>query len=182
MAVQEHREMTEIGDVRRSRRGEAPESEARRERVADQVKIPPPLIFLALAAAGVGLHLVFPVSLLPWWILGAAVGVLIIAVGVGLLVASVRTLRDANTDHTGLEPTTALVKHGPFRWSRNPIFLGVLLWLPGLSLALNTIWLRALSLLLFLFFRWVVVVEEQYLERRFVEEYLRYKSSVRRWI
>jgi protein-S-isoprenylcysteine O-methyltransferase Ste14 len=155
------------------------------DRVADymRVKVPPPLVFLALAGLGVGLHLVHPLRLLPQGRIALGIGLPVIGIGTVVLIASIQSLRRAGTDHTGLRPSTSIVRQGPYRWSRNPMYFGPILWLIGLAFAVNTIWLLGLTLPLFLYFdRWVIQMEEQYLENKFGDEYLEYRSSVRRWI
>lgn len=79
--------------------------------------------------------------------------------------------------------TTAIVTDGLFRFSRNPIYVSDLLLYVGLSLALNTWWALALTPVLVLIMNvGVIAREEAYLERKFGNEYLRYKQQVRRWL
>jgi protein-S-isoprenylcysteine O-methyltransferase Ste14 len=95
----------------------------------------------------------------------------------------VRTFRKADTPVPGNRPTTTIVRSGPYRFSRNPIYLaftifqvGVALWVNSLALLLAV--LPALALMV-----WVVIPrEERYLEARFPAEYRRYKHAVRRWL
>ncbi|HEV7444718.1 MAG TPA: isoprenylcysteine carboxylmethyltransferase family protein, partial [Steroidobacteraceae bacterium] len=80
-------------------------------------------------------------------------------------------------------PTTTIVRKGPYRFSRNPIYLAFSLLQLGLSL-----WVNSLALLIALIpavaLMWLVVIprEERYLEARFPSDYLPYKASVRRWL
>ena len=88
----------------------------------------------------------------------------------------------AGTGIAPTRPTTTLVSEGPYRISRNPMYLGMASLYAGLAVAFGVIW--ALILLLFLVLtieRLVVVREERVLEASFGEEYIEYKRRVRRW-
>lgn len=76
-----------------------------------------------------------------------------------------------------------IVQHGPYRLSRNPMYLSLAVIVLGIALAVNTVWLVAvLPVLLLWLQRGVIHREERYLARRFGEEYQAYRSRVRRWI
>ena len=150
--------------------------------VANLGLVRPPFVYLGSIALGVVLHLLWPARLVPPPVstpLGAIVTVLAIA----LFVSAVRTLRAAGTPIPGNRPTTAIVRTGPYRFSRNPIYLAFSLVQLGLSL-----WVNSLALLITLIpavaLMWFVVIprEERYLEARFPSEYLPYRASVRRWL
>lgn len=80
-------------------------------------------------------------------------------------------------------PTTAIIDTGPFALTRNPLYLSMTLLYTGLTLIINTIWpLLLLPFVLVVVQRGVIEREERYLERKFGEEYLSYKSRVRRWL
>jgi len=80
-------------------------------------------------------------------------------------------------------PTTAIVTSGPFRFSRNPLYLALTLLYFGLSVAVNSWWgIVVLVPLLIIMHRGVVLREERYLERKFGETYRRYRSKVRRYL
>jgi protein-S-isoprenylcysteine O-methyltransferase Ste14 len=102
---------------------------------------------------------------------------------IALFVSAVRTLRAAGTPIPGNRPTTTIVRTGPYRVCRNPIYLAFSLLQLGLSL-----WVNSLALLITLIpavaLMWLVVIprEERYLEAEFPSEYLPYKASVRRWL
>ncbi len=72
---------------------------------------------------------------------------------------------------------------GPFRYSRNPIYIADAVLYVGLALALDWIWALALLPFVLVVVRFGVIErEERYLERQFSDEYLRYKQRVRRWL
>jgi len=108
---------------------------------------------------------------------------MVTVVAIALFVSAVRTLRAAGTPVPGNRPTTTIVRAGPFRFSRNPIYLAFSLLQLGLAL-----WVNSLALLITLIpavaLMGLVVIprEERYLEARFPSEYLPYKASVRRWL
>ena len=147
------------------------------------VKFPPPLLYLALLILGILLSVWYPVHFLPSalaWILGG-----IILAGGMLLgpIWGIRTLRDAGTTIRPDKPAAKLVTDGPFRFSRNPLYLALTLMYAGIALMADSIWaLLLLFPVTFIMTRFVIQREEDYLARTFGEDYERYKKSVRRWI
>jgi protein-S-isoprenylcysteine O-methyltransferase Ste14 len=147
------------------------------------VKFPPPLLYLALLILGILLSVWYPVHFLPSalaWTLGG-----IILAGGMLLgpIWGIRTLRDAGTTIRPDKPAAKLVTDGPFRFSRNPLYLALTLMYAGIALMADSIWaLLLLFPMTFIMTRFVIQREEDYLARTFGEDYERYKKSVRRWI
>jgi protein-S-isoprenylcysteine O-methyltransferase Ste14 len=142
----------------------------------------PPVIYLSTIALGIVTHLVWPVALVPRG-LAAPVGVMITLTAVVLFISAVRTFRAAGTPIPGNRPTTTIVRTGPYRFTRNPIYLAFSLLQLGLSFWVNSVALvitlaPAVALMSFV----VIPREERYLEARFPVEYLPYKASVRRWL
>jgi protein-S-isoprenylcysteine O-methyltransferase Ste14 len=142
----------------------------------------PPLLYLGSIALGVILHFARPVAFLPRSI-SPLFGAALVLLGVGLFLFAVRTLRAAGTPVPGDQPTTTIVRAGPYRFSRNPIYLAFSLFQLGIALWVNSLWLL-LTLLAPLAVMSLVVIprEEHYLEARFPSEYSDYKASVRRWL
>jgi len=141
----------------------------------------PPLVYLGSILLGVILHFAWPVSLLPWG-LGPILGALLVLLAIGLFRSAVRTFQAAGTPVPGNQPTTAIVRTGPYRFSRNPIYLAFSLLQLGIALWVNSLWLvvtlvAAVAVMSFV----VIPKEERYLEARFPSEYSPYKASVRRW-
>ena len=92
-------------------------------------------------------------------------------------------MKKAHTTPDLRQPTTALVTAGPYRFTRNPIYLGLFLIYLGFTLLAGTLWGILLSPFLF----WTVTnaivrLEEEYLQQKFRDEYTGYLSRVRRWI
>ena len=111
------------------------------------------------------------------------VGPVILVAAVIFFVLSLREFRLAGTPVRGSERTTKIVRTGPYRLSRNPIYLAFVLFLFGLVVSLNNLWLLV-ALALFASFMSIIVIprEEQFLERNFQAEYSEYKATVRRWL
>lgn len=134
--------------------------------------VPPPLVAPVLVGAGVGMHVAVPVRLLPSGWVPFAAGLPVIALGFLLAGAALRTLHRANTDDWFARPTSAIVQHGPYRLSRNPMYLSLAVILVAIALAVNTGWLLAVLPVLI---RWlqlgVIRREERYLARRFGDGY-----------
>ena len=81
------------------------------------------------------------------------------------------------------KPTPEIVERGPFRFTRNPMYLQMVLVCIGVSVILMNFWILALTPICALLLYWVAIApEEAYLERKFGEAYLSYKKRVRRWL
>jgi protein-S-isoprenylcysteine O-methyltransferase Ste14 len=142
----------------------------------------PPLIYLGGLVVGLALSALVPVPILPRG-LGYVLGSALIVVAVLLLVWGVRMMRHAGTSIKTYVPTTALVTTGPIRFSRNPLYVSLTLCYVGIALAVQSLWsLLLLLVVLVVMQHGVIFREERYLERRFGEDYVRYKERVRRWI
>ena len=82
-----------------------------------------------------------------------------------------------------MKPTSALVIWGPYRFTRNPMYMGLTTLYVGGTLLLNDLWpLALLPVVIGLVQRRVIAKEEAYLERKFGDEYRAYKAGVRRWV
>jgi protein-S-isoprenylcysteine O-methyltransferase Ste14 len=141
----------------------------------------PPLVYLTSILAGLALHLAWPLRLASPRV-GLPLGAAVIVVAVSLFIAAVRTFRAAGTPVPGNQPTSTIVRAGPYRYSRNPIYLAFSLLQLGIGLCANSLWLLLTLIPAVLLMSLVVIPrEEAYLEARFPSEYLPYKKSVRRW-
>ena len=104
-------------------------------------------------------------------------------VAIALLSSAVAKFRASGTPVPARKPTTVIVRTGPYRFSRNPIYLAFSLLQLGIAIWVNSLWLLATLVAAVALIHYVVVPkEEQYLERRFGTQYLEYKASVRRWL
>ncbi len=142
---------------------------------------PPPLIYAAGLAAGFLFHMAFPFHI-PSSAVPAVLGLCLIGTGILLAVAGFRAMSRVDTHVDPFKPTTALATDGPFRFTRNPLYLSLTLLYGGIALLVNVPWaILFLPIVLLIMRRGVIDREERYLEQKFGEDYLRYKRNVRRW-
>ncbi|SRR6266498_2309668 len=146
------------------------------------VKIAPPVLML--------LH-IFVAFLLDWLIpfptaVPAQVkwlGILFVIVGLTLAFLAARQFMRANTTLDPHQSVRTIVTDGPYRFTRNPIYLGFVCMLIGIPLAFGTYWGALLSPIFILLMNNLVIQhEEAYLEKKFRIAYTNYKSHVRRWL
>jgi protein-S-isoprenylcysteine O-methyltransferase Ste14 len=149
------------------------------------VRIPPPTLFLSSLVLGFLLEWLWPLG----WFEGLAalarfgLGGLLAIAGVALMASAMGLFKKAGTAIPPWEPTTALVTTGVYRFSRNPIYLSVVLIYVGLALLFASGWaLLLLAPTLIILQVAVIRREEAYLERRFGDAYRQYRTRVRRWI
>jgi protein-S-isoprenylcysteine O-methyltransferase Ste14 len=110
-------------------------------------------------------------------------GLALVVFAVAIAMWGRRTMHAAGTNISPLRPATAFVTTGPFRFSRNPLYVALTLLYLGLTLAFNTWWgIVILAPLLVVLHYGVVLREERYLEQKFGETYQEYRSSVRRYL
>ena len=146
------------------------------------VVAPPPLIFAAAVGAGLALQRVRPLPLLPSAV-GKPLGTMLATSGIGLGLAAVATLKGAGTNVDPYEATTTIVADGPYRVTRNPIYLAMALLSTGIGLIANAGWVLAfLPVAVAAVQKGVIEREEIYLARRFPDAYPAYRGRVRRWL
>ena len=147
---------------------------------------PPPIIFCIFFFTGVILDFIFQADLFPVNERDPALlipGYTVIFISLVMVSTSVQNLKKHNTTHKVNEPTSTLVKTGLFKYSRNPIYLSVIILFVGISVILNSIIILILIIpLFFILDRGIIRREEIYLESKFGNEYTEYKKKVRRWI
>ncbi len=150
--------------------------------VANVGAIRPPLVYGSSILIGTILDIAWPLPFLPLT-LARLVGSSLVVVAVLLFASSVRQLWTAGTPVPGNKPTTVIVRTGPYRVSRNPIYLAFSLLHLGIAIWANSPWLIVtLIATLVLMVGVVIPREERYLEGRFGSEYVDYRRSVRRWL
>ena len=149
------------------------------------VHFPPPFVFVAAFLLGMAIdrwimELRFgnagrPVFLVAGWLLTGF--------GLGLMLWAIWTFTRARTSVLPFRPATAMVTSGPYRFSRNPMYVGLSFLYVGLSLLTAMAWpLVMLPLALMTLTALVIRREERYLEAAFGGEYAAYRARVRRWL
>ena len=132
------------------------------------------------------LDFVLPLPLLPpaaWTSPLTGLGILLVLAGLALEIGAARALAAAGTTTRPNGAPQALVTAGPYRWSRNPFYCGLLLVLAGACLALSLEWaLLGLPLLWLALDRRVVPHEEARLAQGFGDDWTRYAATTRRWL
>ncbi|MEE8303805.1 MAG: isoprenylcysteine carboxylmethyltransferase family protein [Candidatus Tectomicrobia bacterium] len=142
----------------------------------------PPMIYGTALVIGLVVHCIVPIPLLPPTP-AIGLGILSMLVSSLIVVSAFRALTRAKTTFDTRQPATAVVGNGAFRYSRNPMYVSMALLYIEIAFFVNSLWLLLLVVpLMVVIQRGVVEREEQYLERKFGEEYRRYKAPVRRWI
>lgn len=146
------------------------------------MRVPPPLIYILGFGLGVGLERAVATPNLPG---PAALGAALVAVVIAALLDG-GAMRRFLREHTAMEPwrpSSALVTTGPYRFTRNPMYLGMACLYAGIAFAFGMLWsLGLLPFVLVVIDRAVIAREERYLERRFGDAYRTYRGQVRRWI
>ena len=143
---------------------------------------PPPILFGAVFAAAMLLNWMHSLAI-PLLPIGMQwPGLMLMNVSLILALWATFSMRQARTHINPLMPTTALVTSGPYRFSRNPLSMSLVVLYLGLALRINTLWpfLLLLPLLIALHYG-VIQREERYLERKFGDTYRNYRLAVRRW-
>ena len=142
----------------------------------------PPLIFAIFAAVGIGIHFLIPVHLLSYS-LALVIGIGMALLAVALAIWANGVMKAAGTNVRPDMPTLTIVRTGPYRFTRNPMYLSLCLAQVAIAFVVDD-WvalLLVIPLALILHFG-VVVREERYLEAKFGAQYLALKKEVRRWI
>lgn len=156
------------------------------QRDSAAVRVFPPGVPLLTILSGIGLGRLWPIEPgfdLPaparYWLGGAT----ILAAVAGLGLWSVIIMRRSGQSENPWKPTFEVLRHGPFRITRNPMYLQMILVCLGFAVALMNVWILLLTPVCAWVLQSVAILpEEAYLEQKFGEDYLRYKRRVRRWL
>ena len=144
------------------------------------VIIRPPIAWAVAVLAALALDWLRPLPFIPAAVPVVWLGALLFVLALALFVWAIATVTQAGSNVPTNRPTTTIVDTGPYRFTRNPIYLAMVLGLIGLAIACNSLW-PLLTLVPFaLVIRYGVVArEEAYLERRFGDGYREYRARVR---
>jgi protein-S-isoprenylcysteine O-methyltransferase Ste14 len=155
------------------------------DKLADHANVmaPPPLVYGGAVLVGWGLHRLWPLPLPLTDNLAHYAGWVVMVPGLLLLFWAMRSFARARTAIIPYNTTTAVVAYGPYRFSRNPMYIAMALVQVGFGIMFATAWILILLLPVIAVIRYGVIArEEKYLERKFGTGYLNYKNSVRRWL
>ena len=143
----------------------------------------PPVLHLGSVLAGILIHWLWPLPFLTWGVLRVALGLFVISAAGALVMSAFSLFRRMDQDPNPRTPTPRITQGGSYRFTRNPMYVGLSLIQIGIGIALGNGWILILLLPTCVVMHYgVILPEEAYLERKFGDEYLRFKSSVRRWI
>ncbi|WP_108512293.1 methyltransferase family protein [Bradyrhizobium algeriense] len=147
------------------------------------VIVRPPIAWALAVLAGLALNWLMPWPFLPAVISAGRFGAIVFALALALVAWAIFTMTRAGSNVPTNLPTTTIVETGPYRFTRNPIYLGMVLGLIGLAIAFNSLWLLMTLVPFALVIRYGVIArEEAYLKRKFGDVYRRYRARVRRWV
>lgn len=152
------------------------------EKGAD-VRFPPPLVWLGGLILGIIINRFvmtapFPVARA----VGLTVGGVVMAIGAALAVSARLHFKRTGQSVRPWDPTPSLIFEGPYRFTRNPMYVGLTLFQIGLGLVLNNVWVLALALLALATVHFSAVLpEERYLSGKFGDSYRNYLGRVRRY-
>ena len=151
------------------------------------VKFPPPFLFLL----GLGLAWLLETRLIRIRLAGGTMsprafeiaGVALLLAGLVMMLWGLYTFARVRTGIIPHRPATKIVDHGPYRFSRNPMYAGMSTAYFGGALMMNSGWaLILLPVVMLALYSFVIRKEERYLSSAFPEDYARYRARVRRWL
>jgi protein-S-isoprenylcysteine O-methyltransferase Ste14 len=146
------------------------------------VRVPPPAFYALAVIGGYMLNRRWPLPLANGLVVHAIATALTLA-SLALIVSSIGNFRRSRTSIVPIRPATALVISGPYRFTRNPMYVGLALLTVALGIFMNSWWPVLLLIPVLAALRaFVIAPEEQYLRRRFGADYIGYAERVRRWL
>jgi len=159
-------------------------STAQNEHGGARVRFPPPLVFLGFILAGVALqHFVTPLQAHIPAAPRLAVGCLVGLGGIALFVPAMRWFKRTGQHPRPWTPSPSLILEGPYRFSRNPIYIAMTAVQAGIGTALDNLWILGFSVTALVVVHYIAVrPEEAYLAEKFGAAYENYRSAVRRYL
>jgi protein-S-isoprenylcysteine O-methyltransferase Ste14 len=149
-----------------------------------KVRFPPPLVFLSCTLLGIAFpYVVAPARVPVDRAISAIGGILILLAGLVFVASASILFKRTGQNPAPWKPSPELILKGPYRITRNPMYLGVTLFELGLGLAVNNLWISVFAAPALLIVHLVAVLpEERYLSEKFGESYKAYLAQVRRYI
>ncbi len=143
----------------------------------------PAALQLSTVLLGLLLHAFWPLEHPLAAVFGALAMLLLFGTAFSIIALSLREFARARTTLRPDRGASALIRSGPFRYSRNPLYVAVISLILGVGVWLNSLWIWVMVVPLVLVMnRAVILREERYLEQQFGRDYVDYKKSVRRWL
>lgn len=150
-------------------------------RFSGRAPFPPPLSFAFAILLGWLLQRRLSISFVPI-ALAPLLGGTVVVAGVVLAVLSVREFRRFQTSLRPDRPSTAVVQTGPYRYSRNPMYVAMAAVQLGVAICLDNFWILLMLIPAIVTTSVIIAKEERYLEGQLGTAYTRYRASVRRWL
>ena len=149
-----------------------------------QVRFPPPLVFLGCILLGMALQYVVAPAPVPVGRASSAIGgILILMAGLGFIASARILFSRTGQNPVPWKPSPELILKGPYRFTRNPMYLGITLFELGLGLAVDNLWISLLAVPALVTIHFIAVLpEERYLADKFGESYKAYLAQVRRYL
>jgi protein-S-isoprenylcysteine O-methyltransferase Ste14 len=148
------------------------------------VRLPPPITYLGAVIVGALLH-GFALSLPLDFALGARIGaaVAVAGLGIAMMVGAMGLFKRTGQDPKPWKSTPEIISTGVYRFTRNPMYVGMALLQIGIGIGLANGWILVLvPPVLVIIYATAIRREEAYLERKFGDTYIAYKATARRWI
>ena len=149
-----------------------------------QVRFPPPLVFLGCILLGVAFQYVVVPAPVPVGRASSTIGgILILMAGLGFIASARILFSRTGQNPIPWKPSPELILKGPYRFTRNPMYIGITLFELGLGLTVNNLWISSLAATALLTVHFIAVrPEERYLSDKFGESYKAYLAQVRRYL
>jgi len=151
------------------------------DRHGPNVRVHPPIIYAISILSGIGLNNLWPLSM-PFGLHGHLYGGIIIFTATLIAAWALLYFHRNDTDVRPDKPDSALITSGPYRFTRNPLYIVLTLAQITAAVWLDNLWILLLVIAsVIVITRYAITREELYLEQLFGQEYLKYKQRVRRW-
>ena len=151
---------------------------------AARVRFPPPLVFLGGILLGVACaYLLMPAPVPFGRTMGVIGGVVLLVAGVAFILAARIHFTRTGQSPIPWKPSPSLILRGPYRFTRNPMYVGMTLIELGVGLAVNNLWISAFAVAALVTVHFIAVrPEERYLSEKFGDSYKAYLAQVRRYL
>jgi protein-S-isoprenylcysteine O-methyltransferase Ste14 len=162
-----------------------PDQQKNGARINPVMRIPVPWVFILAYLVGfvVQLYLPIPVQSAKVVRISLITGLVLVVIGVAFAFSALGIFKKRSTTTIPFERPTSLVMSGPYRFSRNPMYVGLTLIYLGVAGTRAELWPVIVLPVLLAYVNFIVIpVEEQYLREAFGDSYAQYSARVRRWL